>query len=183
MRNRHHRRLCLLLPIVGFAFSSFGLTTNPAAQAATRNGWQNYQCEYIEPGVGMGTFVVDGTTMLWSDPTNASPASFRLEGVNRSSNGRLATQTIRGPKALKAFVISTETRTDSALNREYPSVLEVISPKTILGGCSPVPFDYSARYVTGVLAGDTLNVRSAPSVQGQVLTLGPVSTVPLTLRV
>jgi hypothetical protein len=169
MRTRHHRQLCLVVPAVALAVA--GVWPHLDAIAAPTTGWRNYQCEYNEPGEGAGSFVVDGATMLWQEVSTAIPTPFRLDGLNRSANGRLATQTVEGPKALKAFVISTETRTDAASNREYESVLEVITPKPILGGCTPLPFNYSARYVSGVVPGDTLNVRNAPSIQGKVLTV------------
>jgi hypothetical protein len=171
MRNRHHRRLCLLLSALVVAIAGTGLGTLPSATAAPTTGWRNFQCEYNEAGTGSGSFVVDGAVMLWQEAPTTIPNPFRLDGVNRSSNGRLATQTVDGPKGLKAFVISTETRTDATSNREYESVLEVITPKPILGGCTQLPFNYSARYVSGILPGDTLNVRNAPSIQGKVLTV------------
>jgi hypothetical protein len=181
MRNRQFRRLCLLLPLSMLAAAGLiglgDLRFVPGASAAGSTvGWMNYQCSYTDPGAGGANFAVDGANMFWQEtPTPvptvlAVPTPFRLEGVNRSSNGRLATQTVQGPKSLKAFVISSEKGNDGSTARIYESVLEVITPKTIVGACTPLPFTYSARYVVGVLAGDSLNLRVAPSVLGKVLT-------------
>jgi hypothetical protein len=125
------------------------------------------------------SFAVDGSTMLWQDVPLAGQAIqtslFRLADVSRSSNGRFAGQTIQGPKPLKAFVVSNQVGSDGATDRLYPFTLEVVTPKTIIGGCARVPFRWSARYVTGVEANDTLNIRSLPNITGKVLTVVPPS--------
>jgi uncharacterized membrane protein len=125
------------------------------------------------------SFAVDGTTMLWQDEPLTGQAiqtsSFRLIDVNRNSTGRFAGQPAQGPKPLKAFVISNQVGSDGATERRYPFTLEVVTPKTIIGGCARLPYRWSVRFVTGVEANDTLNVRSVPSTTGKVLTVVPPS--------
>jgi uncharacterized membrane protein len=127
--------------------------TPPATAATTTADWLNYQCAMNEP---FASFAVDGTTMLWQDEPLTGEAvqtsSFRLIDVNRNSTGRFAGQPAQGPKPLKAFVISNQVGSDGATERRYPFTLEVVTPKTVIGGCARLPYRWSVRFVTGVEA-------------------------------
>lgn len=148
------------------AVGAIGPTSSASAAAKTTTF--NYQCDLTEP---FASFAVDGATMLWREPGATSAKRFLLGSLSRTNDGRLAAQTVQGPKNIKAFVITSDVGSDGMSDRTFGSTLEVVAPKSQVGGCSRLPVTYRVHVVSGVEPGDNLNVRSAPSVRGRILSV------------
>lgn len=160
------RITALMIVAIATAGMVRGVGGPPVALAATTTTPLNYQCSLTEP---FAAFAVDGATILWLEPNDTAPRRFLLGSLSRSADGRFAAQTVQGPKDLKAFVITSQPGSDGASDRVFGSTLEVVTPRSHVGACSRLPFTYQAHVVTGVAAGDNLNVRSSPSIRGRIL--------------